>query len=224
MTPTEARVQSSVRRIAETDHNAICAADAWYVFITVERSAGEPDAESWRLETTADTYQPVAVVEDSYRRRQIASVNGSQYDPPRRGWLLFRVSYADPVERATLRRGDSRWRLPPAAVERLRAQPPAFELLDATPPERPAADEPFDVAITVRNEGGAGTFRGAFNFRQPTYIPSGVTQQIGPTTTTTFDATVRIHSSYLRTEPGEMVAATLISPNGAVEWEVTLSA
>lgn len=220
--PTDTTVQSSVRHLQSTDHNGIIAGDAWYLFATVETDGGGPAAADFRLQTPTATYEPFALGQE-HRRRQIAYVNGDAYEPSRPGWLLFAVPYDDDPERAWLTLDRTEWPLPESTLERLRTEPPAFDLRDVEPPESPPADEPFDVTLRVGNDGTPGTFRAAFNYTAPLYYPRGVAAAVGAGATRDIPVTVDIHTSGTGSEPGDTVAANVVSAGGHGEWSVTLS-
>ena len=219
---TDAHVQSSVRRLANVDHNAIEAGPFWYLFVTVDAMPDGPLPRAFQLRTAAGSYDPLAV-RDERLREQVAIVNGEAYrgtPETTDGWLLFEVPYDDPVEDARLALdGAATWTLPDATVQRLRADPPAFEVRGVETPERPPADEPFDVHLTVANDGGDGTFRGAFNYTAPLYAPQGIAREIDAGTERTFAVTVDIHTGG---PGGGEVAAALVSPAGDRTWSVTL--
>ncbi|MFB6177206.1 MAG: hypothetical protein ABEI99_08720 [Halobaculum sp.] len=218
--PTAARVQSAVRRLQNVDHNAVDAGVVWYSFVTVDRELGSPDPTAFRLHTTASQYEPLAARGERHRRHQLSFVNGEAYgtDGARRGWLLFSVPYRDPVRDAVLTRGEHAWRLPTETVERLRATPPRFTVRDIVTPESPSPNEPFDVRLRIANDGGPGTFRGAFNYTAPLYYPQGFTAEFAGGENRTVPVTVTIHTDTGATE----LAAWLASPDGNDhEWRVT---
>jgi len=222
ITPVGTAVQSAVRHLQSTDHNGIMVGDHWYLFVTVEPDGGGPEATDFRLRTPSDIYEPFAV-ESDWRRQQIAYVNGDAYEPNRSGWLLFTVPYDERPERAWLTLDRTEWSLPASALDRLRAEPPAFDLRGVEPPESPPHDEPFDVTLRVDNDGSAGTFRAAFNYTAPLYYPQGVVSAIEGGATRDVSVTVDIHTSGTGNEPGDAVAANVVSAGGGAEWSVTLS-
>lgn len=222
VTPTGTAVQSAVRHLQNTDHNGIIAEEAWYLFVTVETDAGGPAAADFRLRTPTDTYEPFALGRQR-KRQQIAYVNGDAYEPSRPGWLLFTVPYDDPLEGVWLTLDRTEWRLPESATERLRADPPAFDLQGVGAPESPPHDEPFDVTLRVGNDGGTGTFRAAFNYTAPLYYPQGIVADVEAGATRDVPVAVDIHISGSGNEPGDTVAANVVSAGGDDEWSVTLS-
>lgn len=222
ITPVGATVQSAVRHLQNTDHNGIMAGDRWYLFVDIEPESGGTDAADFRLRTPSATYEPF-VLEDDHRRQQIAYVNGDAYEPNRSGWLLFTVPYDDDPENAWLTLDRAEWQLPNSAVERLRADPPAFDIRAVDVPTDPPHDEPFDVTLRVDNDGGAGTFRAAFNYTAPLYYPQGVAADIGAGAMRDVTVTVDVHTSGSGSEPGATVAANVVSAGGDDEWSVTLS-
>lgn len=217
--PTDATVQAAVRHLWSTDHNDIHSRDEWYVFVTVGADANGPAATEFRLRTPSDTYEPFALKRRRLQRR-IEYENGRAYEPGASGWVLFAVPYDDDPERAWLTLDDTEWALPEPTVARLRATPPAFDLKAVEPPASPPHDEPFDVTIRVRNDGGAGTVRAAFNYTAPLYYPQGVAAAVDAGTTRELAVTVDIH---VESEPGDTVAANVVSAGGDGEWSVTLS-
>lgn len=224
VTATDARVQSSVRRLDNVDHNAIEAGPYWYLFITVEAMPDGPLPRDFRFRTADGRYDPLAV-RDERRREQIEFVNGEAYrgaGGTTDGWLLFEVPYDDPAEDARLALdGAATWTVPDATVRRLRADPPDFEVRGIETPERPPADEPFDVRLTVANGGGSGTFRGAFNYTAPLYAPQGIVRQIDAGAEQTFAVEIDIHTGD-GARTGDAVAARLVSADETHTWSVTL--
>ncbi|MFB6071944.1 MAG: hypothetical protein ABEJ88_03155 [Halobacterium sp.] len=104
---------------------------------------------------------------------------GQAYAPDESGggWIGFDAPASVDVEEPRLRvqfggetEGSIRWPLPDAAASDLRAPPPAFEVSAFSAPDSVAPGGEIEVSATVENTGdGAGTFRGAFNQRGPTY-------------------------------------------------------
>ena len=216
---TDPRVQSSVRRVQNVDHNAVEAGPHWYLFVTVDAMAGGPYAGDFQLRTADGTYDPLTV-RDDYVEGGAYRGGGDEWS----GWLLFEVPYDDPAEDVRLALdGAVAWTLPDATVERLRAEPPRFSVRSVEPPERPPADDPFDVDLTVANDGGRGTFRGAFNYTAPLYVPQGISRAFDAGEERTFAVTVDVHTRVSGAEPGDEVAARLVSPGGDAEWSVTLA-
>lgn len=222
VTPTDARVQSSVRRLQNVDHNAVDAGPRWYLFVTLDRDDGSPDPTAFSLHTAAGEYESLAARDEGQRRDQIAVVNG-QPDDETSGWVLFAVPYDDPAREVRLVRGETRWRLPTAAVDRLRADPPVVDVREVEAPAEPPADEPFDVRLDVANDGGAGTLRAAFNYTAPLYYPQGITASLAAGERRSLSVTVEIHTEG-PSEAGDRVAAWVASPDGDDhEWSVTLA-
>lgn len=223
---TEACIQSSVRRVQNVDHNAVEAGPHWYLFVTVDAAAGGPPASDFKLHTADRTYDPLAV-RDSYVRQQVEYVEGDAYrggGDEWGGWILFAVPYDDSPEEPRLALdGAVAWTLPDATVERLQAEPPRFSVRSVEPPERPPADDPFDVDLTVANDGGRGTFRGAFNYTAPLYVPQGIFRAFDAGEERTFVASVDVHTSGSGSEPGDEVAARIVAPSDDAEWSVTLA-
>jgi hypothetical protein len=223
ITLTDARVQSSVRHVQSTDYNGVMADEAWYVFVTVETSVDCPGATEFRLRTANGEYEPLAADGDC-RRRQIDYVEGEAYRPDEEadGWLLFTVPYDDGTN-ARLALGRTTWTLRELHRERLRAEPPAFTLTVVKTPAEPRHDRPFGARLTVANDGGDGTFRGAFNYTAPLYYPQGFSSAVLDGETTVLDIGGDIHQSLGDPEPGEAVEARVVSAGGDGEWSVTLA-
>lgn len=225
VTVTTASVQSSVRHLQNTDHNDIAAGDRWYLFVSCEAEAAGPAPGDFTFRTAQGTYDPVATRNERFREL-VEYVNGDAYrgmDGGPAGWLLFELPYTEPVDDArVVLDSKAAWMLPEAARERLRAKPPAFEVHNIETPERPPADEPFDVDVAVTNDGGVGTFRAAFNYTAPLYFPQGFAREFNADETRTLSVTVDIHMEMGTARAGEEVSARLVSPGGGGGFSVTL--
>lgn len=201
--PTAVDVDSSFVHIEGVDHGNVVDGDRWYAFVTLSASGKTPpDPAAFSL--VDDAVDRGAWTDFETDASNIsAHRDGDAYlitDEHTTGWVGIDVPYGatPPAPAIELERdGDAvaRWPLPESAGERLQAEPPDFAVESIDAPDSSHRDEPFDVDVTVRNDGGPGTFRAVLNYTEPLYDYDAVAGRVDTGETRVVTQSVSVHTS-----------------------------
>jgi len=227
--PTGIDVQSAFVHLRNVDHGGVVGSARWFCFVTVSGDGtGLPSPADFGLRFGGGRRRGWTSYE--VRERAISvhrDVRAYLHDEDATtGWIGVTVPYdvADPALEL-VRDGEpvARWSLPGAAVDRLQSDPPAFTVESVTAPETASPEEPFDVEVTVRNDGGAGTFRGVLNYTRPLYAYDTVAGRVDTDATATVVHSVTLHTSSLFGDDTPFpVRGTLESVGGEADFSVEI--
>lgn len=201
--PTAVDVDSSFVHVDAVDHGNVVDGDRWYAFVTLS-AAGDapPDPEAFSL-VDGDVDRGAWTDFETDASNISAHRDGDAYlitAEHTTGWVGVDVPYGATVAAPAVeleRDGDAvaRWSLPESAVERLEAEPPDFAVASIDAPENSPRDEPFDVDIRVRNDGGPGTFHAVLNYTERVYDYDAVPGRVDGGETSVLTASVSVHTS-----------------------------
>jgi len=98
---------------------------------------------------------------------------------------------------------------------------------DASTDTVTSSDRPRTASSTCKSPSpttaARGTFRGAFNYTAPLYVPQGISRAFDAGEERTFAVTVDVHTWGSGAEPGDEVAVRVVAPSDDAEWSVTLA-
>jgi predicted small lipoprotein YifL len=140
--------------------------DAQYLLAEVSVRGTAPPAEEFAVRAGANAY-PM-----TYEPRRSAADPPSPFDPGERyrdgeagrsGWLAAALPPSLPAAPAVTFR-DRSWPVPEDLSRRLTDPASSFSVTGFEAPDRVRPGEPYSVRLTVRNDGGDGTFWAALNW------------------------------------------------------------
>jgi hypothetical protein len=175
--PTAVAADSSFVHIDGVDHGNVVDGDRWFAFVTLS-AAGDAPPDPGAFSLVDDAVDRAAWTDFEMDASNIsAHRDGNAYlitDEHTTGWVGIDVPYGATPSAPAIeleRDGDAvaRWPLPESAAERVQAEPPDFAVESIDAPDSNPHDEPFDIDVTVRNDGGPGTFRAVVNYTEPLY-------------------------------------------------------
>lgn len=138
---------------------------------------------------------------------------GRRYRSGRSGWLAAALSTSLPAAPAVTFRERS-WPVPDGPARRLTDPAPSFSVTSFEAPGRVRPGDPYEVRLTLRNDGGAGSFRAALNWA-------------GERTVTTVELDVPAGGrarwqAGADVPPGDATAMALVTTGRTIERSVTV--
>ena len=197
-----------------------------YLFVSLDRRSHRPHPSDLRLDTGSASFRGTLTpgLSDAYESRIVIDPWG-RADPIDgvADWAAFELPDPLEVSRGTVRPLPGRvpiYELSESLLDALGRTPPEFSVREVTFPDAVGPSESVSFAVTVRNRGGSGTFRGVLSWtdaRGPAPQQTPVAGRISTGTHTlygTFDSLQRFY--------GSEITFQLDTPGGTTTRVVTV--
>lgn len=147
------RIQMGVVGMGYPDSASVLNSDRRYVYLNVEAVESAPARDSFGLETSTQTFSPLARGDRSFGGYGLYRGWESAYgENSPRGWLLFELPESADASDATVRWPGGEWEFPERARERL-STPPSPVSVDFSGPDTETAGSGATLTISVTNAG-----------------------------------------------------------------------